>query len=416
MPVLISEDKVRASRPARPWNWSGENLPGSTALFSLSFLICFGIFYGALGSYFGSELGIRDPAGIHVSAQVTTLLQSPQPKLNLLSAADPPLPVILSTLIAVFFKTSNPAFLLSVLTGAIFSTWLLIQLRGHVARLPIMSIPLIFGIVHPVLLADFISGSPDALFYALFVPALYFLSRFILEHSAYTRRRKDSKLPADAEEHLFINERIKFLWAFAFCFAAASLVRPALFLTSPMILFVSAYALGGQPWKNINRSISLAIVLLLPSVVVQIAWNYSAWIYSPATGKTIQAFPDVFSLTLSLAGIKETFETNTALTCFVSILIFAPIIWILFRLRNIALAILFLCAPLACLFSMASGATATSVLLDLTIIAYFSALIILFLASDLHILPKVESTQLAAILPSACILLGILVLISKTSH
>jgi len=384
-------------------------------MIGLFFLLLAGfwVVFCTSGQVAESALGYLEPSGVGVSAQAILLANNAAPTFGHLSLMHPPLPFFMSIPFALL-RLPNPAIWVSSLAGAVLCTWLTVHLRGHIARRPALALPLIFSILQPALLLGFLSGSPDALLFALLIPAVYFLSRFTLEHDAFERRREKSELPAWVEAHLFSDARMKFLWAFAFLLAAASLVSPGLIFAAPFVALASPFLIGRHGWRNPGRSMSMAIVLLLPLIAVQLAWCYLFWIYTRNLLHGLDAPAIFFSNFVPFPAGFEAATLASPLAFPLLAVAMIPFIWILIRLANIGIAFLVLAAPAAEYWTRTNWGHTEGSLVDLTVYGLFASLILVLLASDLRIIAPTETTILAGLLTLSALASGWLFLLSPS--
>jgi len=383
------------------------------ALFALLFA-GFWTLFCTVGQVAEAALGYLNPAGVGVSAQAILLAEGASPTFGHLSLMHPPLPFFMSIPFALL-GLPHPAIWVSSLCGAILCSLLVMYLRGHIARQPVLVLPLILGILQPALIHAAISGSPDAVLFSLLIPAIYFLTRFALEHDAFERRRARSELPAWVEKHLFSDARMKFLWSFGFLIAAASLVRPGLIFAAPLIALAAPFLVSRDGWRHPSQSMSLAIVLLMPLIAVQLAWSYLFWIYTDNFLHGLDAPAVFFSNFVPHPADFEPIAVDSPLKLPLLVAVLAPLVWLIARLQNFGILFLMMAAPAAEYWTRTNYGQVEGSVTDLSLYGFFAGLMLLFLASDLKLIRKWETSALGGFLCLSAIASGWLFLVSPST-
>lgn len=364
-------------------------------------LVGFWIIFATFGFVVEEAVGYLDPSGVGISAQAILIAEGAAPGFGHLSLFHPPLPFFLTIPFA-WAGLPYPAIWMSSFAGAVLATWMCVHLRGIIARRPLLALPLALALVQPEFLHACSSGSPDALLLTLLIPALYFLSRFTLEHKALELERRSSEAPAWVEDHLFSDQRMRFLWSFAFLLAGASLVRPGMVFAGLFVILAAPFLIGSHGWRHPRQSVSFALVLVMPLIAVQLAWIYLFWIY---TGNALRGFdaPAVFfsDFAPEPAGKLPGMPLPPG-ALLLTLLAVAPLAWLSLRLRNVGLALLVVAAPAAEFWTGHHWGHRDGTVADLAVYALFAALILLLLASDLELIPRLEMRLLAlALLPAS---------------
>ncbi len=317
----------------------------------LPFILTFGILmiaFVAIGLWLDHTWQFLTEEGAFLSSRAIIAGRGNPASLQNIGLVYPPLGFYLAVPFT-WLHLPHPAIWLSAAWGAGFTLWM-VKLYGSFSfKSPVLAglgllLPFQPGIFHSAA-----TGTTFVIFATLVSSAIWLVGRFAMDEQALDQTRRQGLMSAWINSNQFLNERVRYLWSAALCFGLAGFTRFDLLLGLLVLVPLMPLMLPSDERRDLWKITTLILLLYLPMVATQFIWSYLTWVFTddffyalkhPSTyfrqvSSEILQQPQLFALRgrpfEAIATIGGLFLVS-----------FPVFYYLLFRLRNLAVATAFL--------------------------------------------------------------------------
>lgn len=312
----------------------------------LSFLLLTLLFSG-VGHWLAWQFQFLTEEGTFLSSRAMIAGRGDPASLQNIGLVYPPLAFYLAVPLTWFFLP-HPAIWLSAAWGSAFCLWMRKEFRTYSFRHRMLGglvflLPLQPGIFHSAT-----TGTTFIAFAMLFTIGLYLVARFAIDQQMLDDTRHQGSMSAWVNSDQYMNERVRYLWSAALCFGIAGFCRFELLLGLLVFLPITPLLLPVRERREIWKMITLALLLFLPLFATQFIWTYLTWVFTDdffyAFKNPSTYFRQVSSEVLShseLILLKGKPLEAIGQVMLMAVIGFPVYLYLLLRIRNLAVAILF---------------------------------------------------------------------------